>query len=54
MPRLAALAFALACVAAARAEEAPKVAWIQDDWDKAVAEAKKSGKLIQMNFHADW
>jgi hypothetical protein len=49
------LAFALAAAfGCAGAAAAGGIDWIQNDYDKAVAQAKESGKLVLMNWHADW
>lgn len=51
MRTLASLALALAVAGTASAEG---FAWIENDYDKALAEAKATGKLLHVNFWAEW
>jgi hypothetical protein len=45
---------AAAVLLLARLAPAGGVEWINDDYDKAVAKAKETGKLVLINWHADW
>ncbi|NUN49775.1 MAG: DUF255 domain-containing protein [Candidatus Brocadiae bacterium] len=45
---------AAALLLLARAATADGIDWIDNDYDKAVAKAKETGKLVQMNWHAEW
>lgn len=51
MRMLASLALALAVAGTASAEG---FTWIENDYDKALAEAKATGKLLHVNFWAEW